>query len=308
MYINPIVSPLVSLRFAWQNLLIVLSVSLAVAIWDDQQDLQKYTIPFQVINTLGTAVSLLLAFRNNSAYGRWWEARTVWGGILNQSRNFARELFTYPQPNNELGSEEWQSVRREILYRHLAYINALRLRLRQQDSTASCWFELSQYLSPDEKAPIETLSNKPVYLLQRQAARLKDLYDAGVLTEYTLVQLSRTLNEFFNLQGACERIKNTPLPRQYAYYTKLFTWIFVLLLPFGFIEMMGWLSVPVSVLLSWIFLTVEAVGHYTENPFDNGINDIPMSALCRTIEIDLRQMLGEEATLKPIQPVKGVLM
>ncbi len=122
------------------------------------------------------------------------------------------------------------------------------------------------------------------------------------------MQLDNTLTQLYNLQGAAERIKNTPLPRQYAFFTNLFTWIFVLLIPFGFIENFHWMTVPFSILLSWIFLTIEHVGKYTENPFDNVVHDVPMSTLSRVIEIDLREQLGENDLPEPAPPVGGILM
>jgi putative membrane protein len=120
--------------------------------------------------------------------------------------------------------------------------------------------------------------------------------------------LNEILDRLYDIQGKCERIKNTPLPRQYAFFTTLFTRIFVVLLPFGFVAELGWYTIPLSVLISWIFNTLEQVGTYTENPFDNGINDIPMSALCVTIERDLKSLLGEDEIPEPIKPTRGILM
>ena len=123
-----------------------------------------------------------------------------------------------------------------------------------------------------------------------------------------------TLEEAYNLQGKCERIKNTPLPRQYAYFSKVFTWIFIILLPFGMVgefAKMGhgliWLTVPFCVLISWVFITMEIVGDNSEDPFEGFVNDVPMTALCRTIEIDLREMLGETELPEKIKPVNDVL-
>ena len=123
------------------------------------------------------------------------------------------------------------------------------------------------------------------------------------------------ITEMYALQGKCERIKNTPFPRQYAFFSGVFVWIFMALLPFGIVGEMAergpyliWLTVPMSVLISWIFWTMEVVGDSSEDPFENFINDVPLTALCRTIEIDLRQMLGESDTPPPLTPVDDVLM
>jgi ion channel-forming bestrophin family protein len=139
--------------------------------------------------------------------------------------------------------------------------------------------------------------------------------DKGMIEDFRHMELMGTLTELYNLQGACERIKNTPFPRQYAYFSTLFTWIFILLLPFGLIgefKDMGhhlmWLMIPFYVLISWIFYTMEAVGDNSEDPFENFINDVPMTALCRTIEIDLREMLNETDIPPKMQAKNGVLM
>ncbi len=130
------------------------------------------------------------------------------------------------------------------------------------------------------------------------------------------MQMMRCLEEFYNLQGMCERIKNTPFPRQYAYFSTVFVWIFIILLPFGLVQEFNkiadgaivWLTVPFSVLISWIFITIEAVGDNSEDPFENYINDVPMTAISRTIEIDLREMLGEVDLPPKTEPVNDVLL
>jgi len=136
-----------------------------------------------------------------------------------------------------------------------------------------------------------------------------------LVDDFRHMEMMRVLEEFYNLQGKCERIKNTPFPRQYAFFSKIFTWIFILLLPFGLIgefAKMGhdliWLTIPFSVLISWIFITMEIVGDNSEDPFENFANDVPMSALTRTIEIDLREMLGETDLPPKVQAVNDILM
>jgi len=139
--------------------------------------------------------------------------------------------------------------------------------------------------------------------------------EKGLIEDFRHMEMMSCLEEFYNLQGKCERINNTPFPRQYAYFSTLFVWLFILLLPFGLIgEFMDmghdlmWLMIPFSVIISWVFYTMEAVGDNSEDPFENFINDVPMTALCRTIEIDLREMLGETDLPPKIQAEGGILM
>ena len=112
-----------------------------------------------------------------------------------------------------------------------------------------------------------------------------------------------TIKEFFAYQGKCERIKNTPLPRPYGIFTKAFVWVFVILLPFGLVQHLGWGTLPIYVILATIFTITERIGRRTEDPFENKFEDVPMTAICRNIEIDLRQQLGEssQSLLKQFQ-------
>jgi len=153
-------------------------------------------------------------------------------------------------------------------------------------------------------------------MIRKQGMKLAELTDRfKLLNEFRYVEMMRVLEEFYNLQGKCERIKNTPFPRQYAFFSNVFVWIFCLLLPFGLVGEFAeishsfiYMTIPFSVLISWIFYTMEIVGDSSEDPFDNMVNDVPMTALCRTIEIDLRDMLGEKELPEKIQAVKGILM
>ena len=313
MYVRKYVSLRVILKYSWIGVLFFSILSCTVCILYFQLGIKEVAIPFLPISTLGTAVAILLGFRNNSAYDRFWEARKIWGGVVNYSRTFARQITTLFTLNNTQGlisPGELKALHKEMIYRHLAWINALRLHLRQQDLiNPVCWVELKEFIEDQEEfIKINSSVNKPTQIIQKQGERLKYAFNQGMIDDFRHMQIDNTLTEFYNLQGKCERIKNTPLPRQYAFFTKLFTWIFIFLLPFGFVQELGWMTIPLTILISWIFDTLERVGHYTEDPFDNVMNDVPMTALCRTIEIDLREQLGENDLPAKIQPVNGVLM
>jgi len=157
--------------------------------------------------------------------------------------------------------------------------------------------------------------NTATHLIRQQGEDLKDLMDSSHIEDFRHMEMMSCLEEFYNLQGKCERIKNTPFPRQYAYFGKVFTWLFILLLPFGMVSefaAMGhnfvWLTIPFCVLISWMFVTMDVVGDTSEDPFENFVNDVPMTALCRTIEIDLREMLGEKNLPESIKPVNDILL
>ncbi len=225
-------------------------------------------------------------------------------------------------------------VRRTLIYRHLAWINVLRFQLRrrtpwgyepkglprklvQPTDIEAMRGQVNEFLPETELNVVCSRINSATQILRLQGEQLRQIIEtkARLIEEFRLISLMDLITEMYDLQGKCERIKNTPFPRQYAYFSGVFVWIFVVLLPFGMVgelaargNLMVWLTVPVCVIISWIFYTMETVGDTSEDPFENFINDVPMTALCRTIEIDLRQMLGETDVPEPLQPVKDILV
>nr|WP_255709286.1 bestrophin family ion channel [Spirosoma sp. KNUC1025] len=298
------------MQFAWRTLL--LFSILAMGVYYVHTHLMiPIGLSFLPYGTMGTAVAITLGFRNNSAYERFWEALTAWGGLVNQSRIFSRQLLSVYLP--PVAHREREGNRLELhqsfVYRQTAFAHVLRMNLRREELTnAACWTQLSPLLSEDELTILQQATNKPNCLLNLQSMAYAKLGDSLESSLFRQIQFETILAEFTQLQGQCERIKNTPLPRQYAFFTKVFVWIFVGLIPFGLVGELGWLSIPTSVLLSWIFVTLEQVGDYTENPFEGGINDVPMSALCQTIEIEGKEWLGEANLPKAQQPTDGILL
>ena len=265
------------------------------------------SFPVSEISVLGIAVAILLGFRNNEAYNRYWEARTAWGDLMNYSRNFGSQVIAYiqPQAEHELKKQKNFKEHKELIYRHLAFLNALRLQLRQEGT----WDELKPFLSESEFNKLNTAINKATLINHWQSARLKELYKLGQLEKEAYVYgLMVSIKEFFAAQGRCERIKSTPLPRQYGFFTKSFVWVFVLLLPFGLVQHLGWGTLPIYVILATIFTITELIGSRTEEPFEGKLEDVAMSSVCRKIEIDLRQQLGESEIPPLLEPKEGVLM
>ena len=267
---------------------------------------EEFAFPFTGFSVFGTAVAILLGFRNNSAYDRYWEARKAWGELTNSSRNFTSQVIGYVHPNgDECKPETVSAIHQELIYRHLAYVNALRLQLRGEES----WQNLRPFLKDDELQKIKDVANRATQLNHRQTLRLREIYVAGWIESRAYVMgLMESIKEFYVAQGKCERIKNTPLPRQYGFFTKAFVWMFLLILPFSLIQHLGWGTLPIYVILATIFTVTERVGSRTEDPFDGKNEDVPMNAICRNIEIDLRQQLGETSIPPRLEPQDGVLM
>lgn len=291
---------------------LALSVVISVTVYLlHVQQIYSMTIPFSVAAILGSALAIFIAFRNNSSYSRWWEARTLWGGIINSSRVLARLIITFTdshshQPNYD--KTRGDLFKKEAIYKVIAWVHALRLHLRKQDS----WETLKPFLSEQEYVLAAKSENKPncIHLLTGRA-----IYHAmanGTLGGFDSFQMEGQLLSLANYQGGCERIKNTPLLRQYDYFTRVFLYTFIFMLPFSligdFIKLnLDFWMIPVSVIISFVFAIIGKVGEVNEDPFENRITDVPLTALCNTIERDLKEMLGEEELPLKTLPENGFL-
>lgn len=300
----------------WREVLFVFIVSFGTYLMYYHFELKalglKGAIPLGI---LGTAVSLFLSFRNNAAYDRWWEARKIWGGIVNTSRTFGIQVQTYINENTV--KSEYKStisnLHTTLIYRHLAYINALRLTLRSQKEEFKQ--ELHELLSENELNDILAKANKPTQINNQQAKYIRSILKDELKDNFQVIEMMKTLEELYTLQGKCERINNTPFPIYYDFLIRIFLFIFVTFLPLNLIGAfdeisvsigynIDWLMIPVAMIVALMFEVIERAGYYTETPFKNQHQDIPMSALCRTIEIDLREMLGETDIPKPLETQK----
>ncbi|MBP7644254.1 MAG: bestrophin family protein [Saprospiraceae bacterium] len=267
-------------------------------------------LPVLPVAMLGTALSILLGFRNGSAYDRWWEARKIWGGIINMSRTLAVQIETYSEDQNLI---------KNTIYRHLAYIHALRLNLRGQ--TNEFQKTVAQYISPIEWGEIENSANIPTQILRNQSLAFKQAAKTRKInSDFKLFELMGSIKELFDLQGKAERIKKTPFPKYYELYVNVFFYAFITLFPFSLVGKFGelsrnighnitWLIMPVTILVGFVFAAIDKSGSETEDPFENKISDTPMTAICIVIERDLRQMLGETEIPENLNPNEiGVIM
>jgi ion channel-forming bestrophin family protein len=296
-----------------------ISVGWSLAVWLTFQltGWKELALNFTPIGVLGSALAIFVAFRNNSAYGRWWEARTLWGGIVNSSRVLARLVITFTdshahQPNYEKARSE--DFKRVMVLRCIAWVHALRLHLRRNDERE--WVDTLRPLLPaDEFNTVMGAQNRPNIIQQLQGQHIYRAMADGTLGGFDSFQMEGQLLALANYQGGCERIKNTPLPRQYDFFTRMFVLLFALLLPFGILGFftaehmlwLSWLTVPLSVLIALVFIIMERTGAANENPFENLVTDVPLTALCNTIERDLREMLGERELPAKLTPVDGYL-
>lgn len=276
-----------------------------------QQKITSITLPFSISAILGSALAIFIAFRNNSSYNRWWEARTLWGGIINSSRVLARLVITFTDSHSHqqnYDKERSEQFKKDMIYKIIAWVHALRMHLRKQDN----WDELKTFLSAHEFEQLEKSHNKPNYLHLISGKKIYEAMANGTLGGFDSFQMEGQLLALANYQGGCERIKNTPLLRQYDFFTRLFLYTFMLLLPFSligdFTKMnIDFLMIPISIIISFVFAIIGKVGEVNEDPFENRITDVPLTAMCNTIERDLREMLGETNLPTKLEAENGFL-
>jgi putative membrane protein len=283
--------------YVWPQLLVALLWSAVVYVAYVLLGWNFVSLPFGVLGILGTALAIFLAFRNNTAFGRWGEGSQAWTAITAASRTFARLIVTFtdahahtPQYNAETAA----AFKREMVHRHLAWVHALRLQLRGQMDVN----ELAPYLAEAEVAALRQAESKTGALMLTQGRRIYDAMAAGILQGFDSFQLEGQLAALASQQAICERIKLIPVPRQYDYFTRLFVWAFILLTPLCLVgtlvrEGVGYWLTPLTLLLAFVFAIVQRTGEVNEEPFENRITDVPLSALCRIIERDARATLGE---------------
>lgn len=269
---------------------------------------------FTPIGVLGSALAIFVAFRNNSAYGRWWEARILWGGIVNSSRVFARLVITFTdshahQENYDKNRSE--AFKKSLVYKQIAWVHALRLHLREQND----WHEIQPFLNQEEYDLIKAKEDKPNAIHLMIGRQIYEAMANGTLGGFDSFQIEGQLLALANYQGGAERIKSTPLPRQYDFFTRVFVILFALLLPFGLLGFFtsedlirfSWLIIPLSVFVAGVFIIMERTGAANEDPFENKITDIPMTSICNTIERNLKELLGETELPPELEAVDGYL-
>ena len=250
----------------------------------------------------GSAIGIIVGFRNNSAYARWWEARTLWGQIVNESRSLARQVVTAPHaPAAE--AAELRTRQSRIVHHQIAYVHALRQQLRKLDPFAS----IDSFLTSEDRESLRSQSNVALAIQRNLGMQLAEMRERGWIDGLAWQAMDRNLDDLLNAQGGAERIKNTPLPKQYDFFPMLFVQIYCLLLPVGMVESLGWFTPLGSTLVGFMFLALDKIGRDLEDPFENTIYDLPLTSITTTIEINLRQLLGETSLPEALKPVNGIL-
>jgi len=321
------------LKWTKRELKFFTAISLLFTVIFEVLDIKWLQVPLAPVGLIGTAVAFMVGFQNNAAYDRIWEARTIWGGIVNSSRSFIITLKdSFYIHNSAIAKDETETLK-TITYRHIAWLTALRYNLRSKRSWESSYEymhaddgfkynvpehkttleeELSKLLSKEEYDYVIHKDNVCNAIMSLQSKHLRQLTDEKKIWDFTLLNLQQILQDLTEQQGRAERIKNFPYPKQYGSIGYHFVHIFMWLLPLALIpsfESLGtdlsatnpiagkffvWFNIPFSIILMWIFNTMLRIGLAGENPFEGSPNDVPISNIARTITRDILQIIDEE--------------
>ena len=254
------------------------------------------TIPFTLI---GLPIAIFLGFRNNAAYDRFCEGRKLWGELVLRSRNFARQcqsLIDYPQAASATNGLE--DIRVRMIYRTSAFAYTLRDLLRDQTDAS----QLSYLLQDSEREQLRTASNKPQTLIMNMGADLRQLLQAKRIDPCLAVSMDNTLSAMTAAAASCERIRNTPIPFSYTLLLHRTAYIYCFLLPFGLVDSIGFMTPFVVAVVAYTFFGLDALGDEIEEPFGLEANDLPLDAICRAVEIDMRESVSDTDIPAPLLP------
>jgi putative membrane protein len=254
------------------------------------------TVPFSLI---GLALAIFLGFRNNAAYDRYWEARKLWGDLVHRSRSFARQVRSLLHFEAPVGPQDAGDPRRLAILRTIAFASALRHQLRGTDAGE----EMRRLLPPDEARACEAARCGTDWLLRRTGDDIGAWLRQRQVDAPVAADMDQTLSALAAVAASCERIKNTPIPFPYTLLLHRTAWLYCFLLPFGLVDQVGFMTPFVVAIVAYTFFGLDALGDEIEEPFGMADNHLPLDALCREVEINLREALGETDLPEPLRPV-----
>ena len=296
-----------ALPHIWGRTLAVTGISILVTILYEIVPQLHYSVTATPFTIIGLPLGVFLGFRNNSAYDRFWEGRKLWGSLVNTSRSLTRQVLTLFQPDEACREEGTPAAVRTLQVRmvHLviAYAHALVHHLRDSDSAGA----LASLLPAGELENIRGQDNVPLAILQRLGGHLADAHRKRWLHPLHVATVESSLVSLTDIQGACERIKSTPVPYSYTVLLHRIVAGYCTMLPFGLMQSIGWATPFVVLAISYCFFGLDAIGDEVEQPFGTDVNDLPLQAIARNIERNLRSLLGEKSP-PSIAPTRGVLL
>lgn len=278
------------LRNTWHVDLIMIASCTVAYLVREYLIAHHFEIPSIIPTVLGTAIAFFIGFNNNQAYDRWWEARKVWGALVNDSRSFTRALINYVDDDS--------ATVKKMIYRHIAFLYALKASLRGTVDGINI-----KYLTEEDLKEIEKHSNKHNALLNIQSRDLQMLSKSNAVDGFRFIEINEMLTRFSDSMGMSERIKNTIFPTTYSYLTKVFIWLFVVSFTLVISQSAGIASIFLGWMIGFVFVSTQVNGMSLINPFENNSAGIPLNQITRTIEINLLQMLEEDEIPEPVKPI-----
>lgn len=289
----------------WIVLLVNIALAILVTIAHGDLFSLKVTLTAIPFTLLGLPLAIFLGFRNNAAYDRYWEGRKLWGQLIADSRNLARQCLSLIQiPATENAQAGLTHIPTRMIYRAIAYAHTLRHQLRASQSNN----ELDGLLQDDEKHQMDQEADKTNFLINRMGTDLGHCIQAGYIDGCLAANIDKTLSRIAIVGAGCERIKNTPIPFSYTLLLHRTAYLYCFLLPFGLVDSIGFMTPFVVALVAYTFFGLDALGDEIEEPFGHADNDLPLATLCHTIEHNLRATLNEPPHQPPPAPVNYCLM
>ena len=285
MLLNRRISVLYFVREIRSQIILIVIFAAAIGMLDMLPVFRKASLPLSIPALVGTAVSLLLAFRTAQSYERWWEARMVWGAIVNDSRTLVRQVMQF-------ASKENSQIADQFAERQIIWVYALGEALRRQPFSP----KVEDYL----KFHNITGTNIPNALLDRHSQSVAEMEQKGIITDFKTVQLNETISRLCDHMGKCERIKNTVFPKSYSLLVHTLIYVFAAILPFGLEDSQLAVELLLTILIPLLFIAIESTAIIMQDPFENTPVDTPMTSLAQTIEINLLEMTGAKDV--PVKP------
>lgn len=271
----------------WKTDLVMLILT-TLAYFIDVKLFPEIFVPPSVSALMGTALAFFIGFNNNQAYGRWWEARIIWGGFINDSRTLCRNLLAFlrPEDKDDQGVKS-ADITKSMIYRHIGFLYLLKDSLRKINTG-----DHKKYLSEEDLKKIEGQKNGYNAIMDIQNRQLGDLYKQGLIDGFQLTAMNNTLTNISNDMGRCERINNTVFPPTYIYFTELFIYLLTILITLTTVQAIGPWSIFFGWIIGFVYHTTHINGLSIINPFEMLPSSIPLSSITRTIEINLLESLG----------------
>lgn len=289
----------------WQLHLIIIAVSATASVTYLSFINQYFRASGIVVTVLAAAISFFIGFINSQAYDRWWEARKIWGALVNDSRSFCRMVTTFFSTESiKTGTaDELRSLQKQLVCRHLAFLYAIIDQLRGQNNS-----DYHKYLSNADLEEIKRQSHIPNAILALQAKSIDSEQRKKNLELFRMIEINHMLIRFTESLGKSERIKHTPFPVYYTSLIRIAIWIFLIIFPMSLSDAIGYWAIPSAYLGSMILTLVFQAGQMMLNPFEGKPMDTPISAITRTIEINMLEQLGEEDIPARLEPVDGLYL